>query len=83
MTRLLLVVVTLFSPRFALAAPVPKLTVKKFENFGTVVGTKGVTCEMTQPGELRVSLSKEATTKSNTHFVARPLVTQTVEGTSS
>ena len=80
MPRLILVVAILFSPLFVLAAPVPKHKAKNFENFGTAVETKGVTCEMTQPGELRVSLSKEATTKSNRHFEARPLVAQTVEG---
>jgi len=68
----------LLAPLFALAASVPKA--KKFDDFGTVVETKGVTCEMTKSGELRVSVSKEGATESKAHFVARPLATQKVEG---
>ena len=70
----------LLLPALAVAAPVPKLTPKTFDGFGTAVETKGVTFESPQAGELRVSLSKEATTGSQAHFVARPLVTQKVEG---
>ena len=78
MPRFSMVLAILLAPLFALAAPVPKA--KKFDDFGTVVETKGVTCAMTRPGELRFSVSKEAATESKNHVETRPNVTRTVEG---
>ncbi len=70
-------VLVLVATAQAFAAPVPKRTPN---NFGTAVETKGVTCEMPQPGELRVRVSKEAASETKAHEVARPLFTRTVEG---
>jgi hypothetical protein len=70
----------LLTAALAAAAPVPKLTPKTFDGFGTLVETKGVTCETPKAGELRVSLSKEAAAASATHKQARPLVARAVEG---
>ncbi len=71
----------LFTAALAVAAPAPKPAAKKIEDvFGAVVEAKGVTCEMTQRGELRVGVSKEAATDGDAHAVARPLVTRKVKG---
>lgn len=76
-----LIALGMFTSALAVAAPALKLSANKnFENFGSVVETKGVACEMPRPGELRVSVSKEAASERKVHERARPNVARTVGG---
>ncbi|WP_157368876.1 DUF1349 domain-containing protein [Zavarzinella formosa] len=63
------------------AAPAPKPAAKKIADvFGTAVEARGVTCEMSPRGELRVGVAKEAAAEGEDHGAARPLVTRKFEG---
>lgn len=71
----------LLLPLLAVAAPVPKPGPKKIEDvYGQVADARGVTCEMTRAGELRVGVSKETLVATSQEHQIRPLVTRTVEG---
>lgn len=81
MPRCWLTLVALLIPAAVAAAPVPKPATKPIEGvFGTPVATKGVTCEMTAQGVLRVGVSKEAAAEAKAHEDVRPLVARKVEG---
>jgi len=64
----------------ALSAPVPKVTPKMEDVYGTPVEASGVTCEMARKGELRVGVSKDLTVGNDQENHLRPLVSKTVEG---
>lgn len=80
MPRTRLALSLLFASAVAGAAPVPKQLPRTFENFGTVAEIKGVKCDSSRPGEVRIRLSADAATESDAHEKARPNVARTVEG---